>query len=119
MSYVICAMVSTPLHLFGQWLNKQVFFQGLSLGFHCKNHPGKEECKDWWCEQSTSRRLWWKQFAVSPGKNFVLLLILMDEQEVTSDVLARGIFSERGLKSAIDYAVAARLGKVPPQKDAD
>ena len=36
----------------------------------------------------------------------------LDAQEVTSDVLARGIFSERGLKSAIDSAVNARLGKV-------
>ena len=33
---------------------------------------------------------------------------------MTSDVLARGIFSERGLKSAIDSAVTARLGKVRP-----
>ena len=29
-------------------------------------------------------------------------------------MLARGIFSERGLKSAIDSAVTARLGKVRP-----
>ena len=29
----------------------------------------------------------------------------MDGQEVTSDVLARGIFSERGLKSAIQSAI--------------
>ena len=44
----------------------------------------------------------------------------MDEQsdrlefleEVTSDLLARGIFSERGLRSALDSAVRNRRGKV-------
>ena len=88
-----------------------------------KTLSGKEECKDWWGDQSASRGVWWNKFAVPPGiftthtffAIFSLVLILTDGQEVTSDVLARGIFSERGLKSAIDHAVTARLGKVGPQ----
>ena len=88
-----------------------------------KTLSGKEECKDWWGDQSASRGVWWNKFAVPPGiftthtfvAIFSLVLILTDGQEVTSDVLARGIFSERGLKSAIDHAVTARLGKVGSQ----
>lgn len=95
-----------------------------------KNISGKKECKDWRRHQS-ARGVWWKQFAIPPGTygshildndvlpnllvgqlNFLYRSYSAHRQEVTSDVLARGIFSERGLKSAIDSAVTARLGKV-------
>ena len=83
---------------------------------------GEEECQDWWRHQSA-----WgvgrKQSTIPTGTIFKKVFDLKIEeqqtwclalQEVTSDVLARGIFSERGLKSAIDSAVTARLGKVRP-----
>ena len=98
-----------------------------------KNLSGKKERKDWRRHQS-ARGVWWKQFAIPPGTysphildnnmlsnfsfgqlNFLPHPYSDDRQEVTSDVLARGIFSERGLKSAIDSAVTARLGKVESQ----
>ena len=64
-------------------------------------------------EESVGSSLQFLQVHLAHSDNLLVNIFPCSySQEVTSDVLARGIFSERGLKSAIDHAVTARLGKV-------